>query len=57
MEVISCVPVAMRASPPGSTRQAPGPSDTAKTRSMTERGAMLRPPVALRQVGICESGW
>jgi hypothetical protein len=52
MVAISSEPPAMRVRPPGSTRHEPGPSETANTRRMSERG-VRRPPF---QVGICDSG-
>ena len=57
IEAMLCCTLTMRASPPGSTRQERGPSDSANTRSMTERGEMRAGcPGTLLQVGICDSG-
>ena len=46
----------MRVRPPGSTRQDCAPSDTANTRSISERGTMRSPSMPCFQVGICDSG-
>ena len=56
IEAMSPWAVAMRAMPPGSTRQERGPSDTANTRRMTERGTMRSSPSTDCQVGIWDSG-
>ena len=59
IEAVSLVAPAMRASPPGSTRQERGPSETTKTRSITERASISPRSASVLsgcQVGICDSG-
>ena len=57
IDAMSPLPLARRARPPGSTRQDCAPSDTANTRSMTERGTTRPAPDAdCSQVGICDNG-